>query len=265
MKSWSAILFLFLAGASLVNAAFEGRIDLVTTAAGQAQNLRYRVTPNSVRVELRETNYPHPVNLLDRQTQELQLIFPANRSWISLPSAARPSTMSAAAATTAIRQPLAAAPGNRMPLRSLPPGIGPQSPAFPPRPSVGAAEPTLELHATGDRTNLCGYACERFESLQAGEILEVWATDQLVPYLPYRRSEPLRMKIQPLAERWPALLAARNLFPLRLAIHSVAGPETYRLEAREIVSGPAPTSEAGLFRPPPDYRQLAPSHFAAGR
>ncbi len=265
MKSWLTIVYLFLAGTPLIGTAFEGRIDLVATAAGQAQNLRYRVTTNSVRVEQLETNYPHPVNLWDRQTQELQLLFPANRSWIALPPSANHSGMPTASAVTAPRQPLAGAPGSRMPVRNVPPGLGPQSPRVPSGPLAGATDIPLELHATGERTNLFGYACERFESNQSGELLEVWATDQLLPYLPYRRSEPLRMKILPLADRWPALLAARNLFPLRLTIRSIAGPETYRLEVRDIAPGPMPTAEVGLFRPPADYRQLAPSHFAASR
>ena len=48
------------------------------------------------------------------------------------------------------------------------------------------AEP-MELKATGQKTNLFGFACVCFEIKQRGESMEIWATAELLPFQDYVR------------------------------------------------------------------------------
>jgi len=64
----------------------------------------------------------------------------------------------------------------------------------------------LSLTATGDRTNLLGYACERFEIKRRGEGMEIWATTQLLPFQPYVPNQPHRFGPRGIEEQWGDLL-----------------------------------------------------------
>jgi len=70
--------------------------------------------------------------------------------------------------------------------------------------------PKPELKATGQTTNILGFACQQYEVKQRGETLEIWATDQLLPFQPYVRNQPHRFGPQMLEEQWPGLLTAKK-------------------------------------------------------
>lgn len=49
--------------------------------------------------------------------------------------------------------------------------------------------------------------------------MEIWATDKLLPYHAYVRNQPPRFGPRMIEERWPELLTAKKLFPLRASLH----------------------------------------------
>src|ERR1700690_3600083 len=107
---------------------FEGRIHAVMSQGNETNALLYTATMTSLRVEMTATNWPNPVDILDRDSGALTLLFPNNRSFVHL----NPATD---AATPAAPGPL----GMPMPPGGLPPGIGPQTqatPAMPPMPTI---------------------------------------------------------------------------------------------------------------------------------
>src|SRR5271154_5222655 len=68
--------------------AFEGRITATVTRGNQADALLYTVGTNFLRVEMTVTNWPNPVDILDRNSGELTLLFLNNRSFVRLKPAA---------------------------------------------------------------------------------------------------------------------------------------------------------------------------------
>jgi Domain of unknown function (DUF4412) len=275
--------------------AFEGRIHAVMTRGNETNALLYTVGTNSLRVEMTATNWPNPVDILDRNSGELTLLFPNNRSYVHLKSA-----------TDAVTAPTPGMAGMLMPPGGLPPGIGPQSgpvapamPAMPPRPAmparpqppgglppgVGPQTPAgpgavgmpampgmpmpmmpgtmekMELQATGQATNLLGFACQRYELKQRGETLEIWATDQLLPYQPYVQNQPHHFGPRRIEEQWPELVKARKLFPLLAVLHSDHGPERFRFEVQSVTPQKLTDDDAKLFQPPAGWMEIQPLPF----
>jgi len=119
----------------------------------------------------------------------------------------------------------------------------------------------LELKATDDTKTLLGYACTRYELKQRGEVMEIWATDQLLPYQPRQQNQPPRFGPRMLEEQWPELLKARNLFPLLATLKFDSGPERLRFEVNTIRPEEIADPDGRLFQPPADYHQLDPLPF----
>ncbi len=298
--------------------AFEGRISAVMILGNQTNALLYTVGTNSLRVEMTATNWPNPVDILDRNSGALTLLFPNNRSFVHV----KPATD---AATTTVP----GAPDMPMPPGGLPPGIGPQSapvassmpampnrpapmpgvdpqmsvhpnmPAMPPRPvmpnmpslppgvgpqsSAGPGAPGMagmpnmpsmpampmpmmpnakvELQATGQKTNLLGFACQRYELKQRGETLEIWATDQLLPYQPYVQNQPHRFGPQRIEEQWPAMLTSRKLFPLLASLRYDNGAERFRFEVQSVTPQKLTAEDEKLFQPPAGWFEIQPLPF----
>lgn len=210
---------------------FEGRIRAAVTRAGQTAESLYTAGPDQLRVERTDTNRPHARNILDRRTGDLILLFPHNRSFVRLKasgaSAASPVPVDASsgaiapapgappvppAMSTAIgpaNLPGVPAPPTLPamppPPAGLPPGIGPQAGAaagwgaLPMMPMEMVEKP--ELKATGQKTNLLGYACEKFELQQRGEVMEIWATDKLLPFQVWLPNQPHRFGPRMLEEQ----------------------------------------------------------------
>ncbi len=277
--------------------AFEGEIDAALIRGGQSSALRYTVGPDHLRIEVTGTNWPNPIDVVERASGALTLVYPHNRSFVRLTSAAE--------------NPSAGMPGNPgmpMPPGTLPPGIGPQAhaanpnpnpnrmpmPAMPPgmppgigpqssspmsnRPGIGAMMPAMpamprrpmmpmmmgpkpELKATGQTTNILGFACQQYEIKQRGETLEIWATDRLPPYQPYIRNQPSRFGPQMLEDQWPDLLAARKLFPMLASQRYDSGAERFRFEVTSVSAKEVAEPDEKLFQPPPDYREVRPLPF----
>ena len=119
----------------------------------------------------------------------------------------------------------------------------------------------MELTGTGEQTNLLGLACEKFQLKQRGEVMEIWATDALLPFQNYVRNQPHRFGRRMIEEQWGDLLKARKLFPLRAVLKFENGAERLRFEVKSVTPGRVEDKDGALFQPPPDYHELEPLPF----
>ena len=285
--------------------AFEGTIELAITRGSETTSLRYVVGEDSLRIEVEQDKAFGPINLVERTTGGLILVYPHNRSFVRLsgskpndqeitkastPPGVGPSPQLSSGGRRDLVTTLAAA-GLILPSRSNyaptppptapssppvpnPPGISKPSmpqvgavPGMPPMPVRPVMTEKLELQSTGKKEKILGYLCQSFEIKQRGQILEIWATDQLLPYQPYLNSQPPQFGPRTIEEEWPWLLAARNLFPLRAVLRpdigpdQPGGPERMRFEVKAITPKMAGKGEKDLFRAPPDYTEIEATHF----
>jgi hypothetical protein len=119
----------------------------------------------------------------------------------------------------------------------------------------------MELKPTGKKEKILGFDCEQFEIKQRGETLEIWATDELLPYQPYVRNQPHRFGPRMMEEQWPALLTARKLFPLRASLRFDNGAERFHFEVKSITPEKIADKDGKLFQPPADYFEIQPLPF----
>jgi hypothetical protein len=255
---------------STTAAAFEGRITAELIQGSETNTLRYTVGPAHLRIENLATNRPHAVNLVDLKSGAVTLVFPHNRSFLRLipGDAGRGSPDPAAARTTGL--PVTSENeyrrSNELPGQETlaqqaagPSPPSPQSagtPAAIPGPDMVAEQ--LNLGATGHKTNFLGLACERYEQKQRGETLEVWATDELLPFPPYLRNRPPRFGPGLIEEQWPGMLKERKLFPLLVSLRYDNGTERFHFEVKSVKEQKITDPDSKLFQPPPGWHELPP-------
>jgi hypothetical protein len=119
----------------------------------------------------------------------------------------------------------------------------------------------MALQATGQKTNLLGFACAGYELKQRGETLEIWATDQLLPFQPYVRNQSPRFGPRMIEDQWPAMLTSRKLFPLQASLRYDNGAERFRFEVTSVTSDKITDPDGKLFQPPTDYHEIQPLPF----
>jgi hypothetical protein len=119
----------------------------------------------------------------------------------------------------------------------------------------------LELQVTGQNTNLLGFACQQYVLKQRGETLEIWATDQLLPYQSYLQNQPHRFGPQRIEEQWPVMLTDRKLFPLLVRLRYDNGAERFRFAVQAVTPQKLTDEEAKLFQPPEGYFEIQPLPF----
>lgn len=252
--------------------AFEGLIQAEVIRGGQTVTLQYSASPHCLRVENTATNWPYPVDLVDTDTGTLTLLFPNNRTWVTLPLA--PDTVPASGI---VPSPAALpAPPVSFPAAQTMPGSTPftmpaqqaaitpttASPAMPmPLSPVPGGMPTmpldkLALKATGQSTNLLGYACAGYELKQAGATMTIWATDRLLPFQGWIQNQPAHFGRRQLEDQWVDLVKARKLFPLLAILKRDHGPERYRFEVKAITPKKFTDADAPLFHLPTDYQEI---------
>ena len=120
---------------------------------------------------------------------------------------------------------------------------------------------SLELKATGQTTNILGFACQQYKLEQRGETMEIWATDQLLPYRAYVQNQPHRLGLRLLEEQWPELVADRKLLPLVASLRYDNGAERYRFEVNSVKPEKISDPDGKLFQPPKDYHEIQPLPF----
>ena len=177
-----------------------------------------------------------------------------------------------------------AMPALPVPPGGLPPGIGPQAqaptalgpsaipnmPVMPRNPGMSSVPgmpmmpmmtEAMALHATGEKTNLLGYPCERYDIKQRGGTMDIWATDQLLPFQVYLPNQPPSFGPAVMEEQWSKLVAARKLFPLRASLRADNGVERYRFEVQSIVPAKLTENDHKRFQPPEGYVEIQPRPF----
>jgi hypothetical protein len=251
---------------------FEGRINATLTRGHQIDALLYTVGTNFIRVEMTAANRPNPVDIVDRNTGELTLLFPNNRSFVRLksdentpalaggpPATPNPPVDSSFGPTPVPRQPVlpqmpgAPAPPNQPALPERPPAI--------PVPMPPAMMPKMDLLDTGIKTNLLGFECEQYEIKQHGETMEIWATGKLFPFEPYMRNQPHRFTPPAIEARWAKLAKEKRLFPLLATLKFNNGAEFFRFEVNSIVMAKINVDDDKLFKPPTNYFETQPQQF----
>ncbi len=251
--------------------AFEGRIHATLTRGGETQTWLYTVGTNCLRLERGETNWPYAKNLIARDTGDVTLLFPHNRSFVRL----KPAAENASAPMPGMpAPPPGIGPQTQLPPSVPPPtipppiGVGPTNlPGLPPRPAIPTMPmmpmpgEALELKATGETTNILGYTCACYEIKQRGEIMEIWATDQLLPFQPWLPNQPPRFGPQMIEEKWGELLKTKKLFPLLTVLKFENGPERLRFAIISVKPQKIEDPDGALFQVPADYQEIEPLPF----
>lgn len=134
-------------------------------------------------------------------------------------------------------------------------------PSMPAMPMPMMPNAKAELQATGQKTNLLGFACQQYQLKQRGETLEIWATDQLFPYQPYVQNQPHRFGPQRIEEQWPGMLTSRKLFPLLASLRYDNGAERFRFEVQSVTPQKLTDKDAKLFQPPEGWFEIQPLPF----
>lgn len=237
------------------DAPFEGRIEAVATRGGNAETLRYRIGPETVRIEVAGEGKFEPVNLVDLKTGALTVLYPHNASFTRKPGAADAAKVKGPAAMP-VPGGLPGAPG-----ASAVAGI----PAMPPMPTIPATPgmtPAPVLKPMGKHQKLLGYDCECFEISERGETVEIWATAALVPFQKYVRDPLPHFGPRSLDEMWSEAIAARQLFPLRAVLHDETPDARTVFEVKTIAPGKiAPAESRKLFQMPENYAENPPRPF----
>ena len=216
--------------------AFEGYINAAVSRGNQTDNLRYTVGTNHLRVEVTASDRPNAVDILDRNSGELTLLFLNNRTFARLKAGSDSPN-----------------PPRDMPAMPTPS----QMPAMPAMPMM--TPPMMEkteLHATGQKTNLLGCACERYEIRQRNQTMEIWATDELFPFQPYLQNQLPGFSPRTIEEQWSGLLRAKKLFPLLAILKFENGIERFRFEVKSVTPRKLMDDDAKLFQPPTNYTEI---------
>ena len=253
--------------------AFEGRVTAILTKGDDKQTFTYTVGPTTLRIERNEKDRPYAGNLIALGSGDVTLLFPHNRSFVRLKS-----------------QGGRAMPGGlpmSLPAAGLPPGIGPtnlpgmpdlstpQLPQIPAGPALPATagggmpgppmmpmpDGALEIKATGEKADILGYVCARYEIKQRGDIMEIWATDTLLPFQPYLQNQLPRFGPRLIEQQWGDLLNARKLFPLLATLKFEDGSERLRFEVKTVTPEKIADENGTLFQPPASYHEIEPLPF----
>jgi len=140
----SVWLALTLFALTLPACAFEGRIRAVTMRGDETNTLFYTVGSDQLRIEVTSSDWPNPIDIVERQSGALTLVYPHNRSFVRL----KPATENASGA-------MPGAPG--MPMPPIPAGIGPTNlPGAPAMPPMLAMPPGIGPQPGGTPTGAGG-------------------------------------------------------------------------------------------------------------
>ena len=119
----------------------------------------------------------------------------------------------------------------------------------------------MELKATGEKTNLLGFAREKFEIQQRDETMEIGTTDGLLPFQNHVRNQSPRFDPRRIEEQWAGLLTAQKLFPLRASLHFENGPERCRFEVQSVTLEKLTKENRKLFQPAAGRFEIEPLRF----
>ena len=274
----SMVLAAVIAGIAVIHpaSAFEGRITATVTRGGDTHHLLYTTGTNFLRIDCVETDHPYPSDILDTSSQEMTLVFHHNRSFVQFPLSEQNTAMPPGfpPMTPNVPQAPAAMPASVGPTNL--PGATPPMPPMPNMPAPPAGAPgmsmgmpmmppmpmeRIDLAEIGDITNILGYRCVHYKMEQRGETMDIWATDQLLPFQAYLQNQPLRRGLGRIEEQWSGLLKDKKLFPLLGSLKFPNGVETLHFEVTEIKPEEIKDQDGSLSHAPADYYQIQPLPF----
>ena len=253
----SVFTFLIFNFAIAASTAFEGRLRATLTRGGEAETFLYTIGTNGLRVERGETDRPYTVNLVNRDSGAVTLLFANNRSFVNLPSGTGVLPVGSNGGRDSVNGPLT----GRLPVPLPAPAADNPMPSMPAMPSMPLPGEKTELTATTDTTNLLGYTCTRYELKARGETMEIWATATLLPFPPYQANQMPRFGPRMIEEQWGGLVHDKKLFPLLAVLKFENGPERLRYEVKSVTPGKLTDDEAKLFSPPDGYQEIQPLPF----
>jgi hypothetical protein len=100
------------------------------------------------------------------------------------------------------------------------------------------------------------------ELKQPGEVMVIWATDQLLPYQPWQPNPPPRFGPRMIEDQWGGeLVKAKRLFPLEDTWRFENGPERLRFEVKTVTLEQIDDRDGQRFQPPAVYHELDPLPF----
>jgi hypothetical protein len=236
---------------------FDGRIVAVLSKCNETMRLAYTVGTNMVRIESTATNQLSPVDVLDLPSGTLTVLFPHNRSFVRLKKGGASVLMSKkrASEAMALESKTNPQPGNLSGVR-VGSALAPVAPAV-----LEAPEGKLELQSTEQKTNILGFACRKYELKRQGETLEIWATEELMPFQAYVRNQTPGFGPRTTEEEWPALMTSRRLFPLVAILRVDNGPLRFRFEVVSVTPEKISDPDGKIFQPPADYVERRPLPF----
>jgi hypothetical protein len=260
-------------------AAFEWEIYATLTRGAQVQNLVYTVGTNCLRIGIVGRDRPDPKNIVNLETGETTILFPNNRSFVRLKSnstseshpgipgmvsSTRPDIAAIGPTKLPSDAPVPAMP--QMPM-AMPPAVGPQAGAVPGKsgapmvPMMPGFQEEPDFRAMGETTNILGQTCSRYELKGAGEVMEIWATEKLLPIHPYLASQSLELGPKRIERCWAEYLRAKKLFPFLAILKTADGQERLRFEVTNVTSKKIGDQEGSLFQVPSDYQEIEPLQF----
>jgi hypothetical protein len=118
----------------------------------------------------------------------------------------------------------------------------------------------LEFTASGQTTNLLGYACSHYTLTQRGLTMDIWATDQLPPFYRWQQdSAPRHHGPEMLQESWAEQFRSKNLFPLSVVLKNRKGDlNILEFRVKSIKPKPLSDEQKMLFQPPSDFEKQEP-------
>ena len=123
-----------------------------------------------------------------------------------------------------------------------------------------AAQP-LELVSKGEKTNLLGFVCERYELKQLGETMEIWAASTNVPFAPWTQNPFRRLAGRSIEDKWSKFVMDKKVFPLLAVLKFSDGTVRLRYEVQSVTPQKPADQSSELFRPPEDYVGVNPLPF----
>jgi hypothetical protein len=237
--------------------AFEGRIAATITQGGITETLLYTAGTNFLRIERKETDQPYPCDIVDLASDQMTLLYPHLRSFIRFSVSSQSNDTS-----PGLPQMPSATPG------AMAPGVGPTGVPGAPSPGMGmpmmprVSATHLELKDMGETMKLLGYSCEHYQIVQPNETMDVWATDQLLPFQAYLRSQPFRRGPVVIEQQWGQLLKDKKMFPLRAVLTLQGGREFFQFNISEINPEKIEDKDGSLSQVPAGYNEVQPFQFS---
>jgi hypothetical protein len=119
-------------------------------------------------------------------------------------------------------------------------------------PAEARAASDTSFRDTGEKANILGYSCEKYEVTTSKGVTDIWATDQLGMFGGLSMGGAPGRHSSAAPQEWESVIKGSGFFPLRV-VTSEGGKEKFRLEVTSVDKMSLPDS---LFMPPDGWRKF---------